>query len=141
MNKFTSIDELRSVKRRLYFKKDELEKEIKNNFSSIKESWTPAGIFHNLTSSIHSHNGLDHPSKHETQKPGIVQGAAAAVIDLIVNDLFLRKSSYVKKLMMSYVIRMMGPTLLNNAGPLIKNLLHKAGLFQTTKSESPLAEN
>jgi hypothetical protein len=140
MNKFNSIDELRSVKRRLYFKKEELEIEIKNNFSDLKKSYSPSGIFHRITDSFSSGNG--HDSSHNgvasaapAAGTGVVNNAAATMLDLVVNDIFLRRSNIFKRLITSYIIRLFGPAVISNAGPALKNLIMKSGLFSKTKTK------
>lgn len=137
MNKFTSIDELRSVKRRLYFKKEELEAEMKNNFTSVKESFTPTGIFRQITGGVKkaTTTGLGATTAATSGSGGLVNGAAAAMIDLLVNDLFLRRSSIFKKLITSYIIRVFGPGALNAAGPTIKNLIMKSGVLNMFRTK------
>jgi len=124
MNKFKTIDELRSVKGKLYFRKEELEQEIKNNIDSIKHSLTPSGIFDSIKSSINK-PGASAPDK----EPGILNNVAATAMDILVNDIFLRRTSYVKRFVMSYLIRLLGPTVMHNAGPVVTRLLKKSGLL------------
>jgi len=127
MNKYTTIDELRSVKRRLYFKKEELEAEIKNNYTSIKESLMPSAILKNLGGSIK--NNLSNPAPSTNGTPGVVSSMASTVLELAVNDLFMRRSSYFKKFFMTYLIRLFGPAILKNAGPALSALLKKTGIM------------
>ncbi len=145
MNKYTTIDELRSAKNRLYFKKEELELEIKNNFQEIKHSYSPSGIFERVRGSIkngvsnlkHELNGSATPT---ASKNGIVNGAASTVLDLLVNGIFMRKSSYIKKFIMTYAIHKYGPSLIANASPVVKNLLMKSGLMKYFPSKQTPAE-
>ena len=126
MNKFKSIDELRSVKRRLYFRKEELEAEMKDNVKSLKHSLSLPGIIGNITG---SHNPPNGENKSSPGNP-IMNNVSATVLDILVNDFFLRKSSYFKRFFMSYLIRLVGPSLMHNAGPVLSNLLKKTGLMK-----------
>ncbi len=123
MNKYKSIDELRSAKGRLYFRKEELEAEIKNNFASLKHSLTPSGIIGNFMTAKNSH------AAENTQGPGMLNNVAATAMDILVNDIFLRRKSYFKRFFMSYLIRIVGPTLMHTAGPLINKLAKKTGIM------------
>ena len=129
MNKsynFTSIEELRNAKRILYSKKAALELDMKDELDSLKDSLSPAKILSRIVNAgSHSHNG-SHDENATSNNQGLLFGAGAAVTDLLVNDLFLRKSGYIKKFVMSYVIRLFAPTLFQYAGPLFKNLFNKA---------------
>ncbi|MDQ3051488.1 MAG: hypothetical protein M3Q95_11425 [Bacteroidota bacterium] len=131
MNKFKTIDELRSVKRRLYFKKEELESDMNTNVENIKELFTPSGIFHKLTGTERKDNHLENGATHKetTGAPGVIDGMAATFIDLVVNNIFFKRSSYVKKFAISYLVRLVGPTLLHTATPVIKNFIKKSGII------------
>src|SRR5688572_21433231 len=133
MNKpynFSSIEELRSAKRLLYSKKEALELDMKDDLDSLKESLKPVKILSRLVGAAsHSHNG-SHDEATTSKNHGLLFGAGAAVTDLLVNDLFMRKSGYIKKLAMSYIIRLIAPTLFENAGPIIKKF------FNSVKSKA-----
>lgn len=124
MNKFRSIDDLRSARARLYFRKEELESEIKNNFESLKHSLTPSGIIKNFRSSKNL------PVSENNQSPGLMDNVAATAMDILVNDIFLRRKSYFKRFFMSYLIRLVGPSLMHTAGPLINRLAKKTGILE-----------
>ncbi len=130
MNKYNSIDEVRSAKRRLYFKKEELEAEIKENFTAIKDSFTPSGLFHKLTGIPNNGKPTDEETSHVSASSNPLNGVASAFLGMIVNDLIFKRSSYLKKFISSYLFKMVGPSIINQAGPLIKNLANKAGLFK-----------
>lgn len=138
-NKYTTIDELRSAKRRLYFKKEELEIEIKNNFAEVKHSYSPSGIYERIKGSVK--NGVSHyangDSNHTATAPanGIVNDAASTVLDLLVNGVFMRRSSYIKKFIMTYAIHKYGPSLIENASPVVRNLIVKSGLMKYFSKE------
>ena len=124
MNKYSSIDELRSVKGKLYFRKEELEQEIKNNVAALKHSLTPSGILENLKS---SRGDVD---PEQNKQPGILNNVAATAMDILINDIFLRRKSYFKRFFMSYLIRLAGPAIMHNAGPVLSNLVKKSGIME-----------
>ncbi len=145
MNKYTTIDELRSAKNRLYFKKAELELEIKKDFEEVKHSFSPSGIFERISGSLKSgvsnlKHELNGSATLDSSKNGIVNGAASTVLDLLVNGVFMRKSSYIKKFIMTYAIHKYGPSLIENASPLVKNLLMKSGLLKYFRTKESVAE-
>ena len=126
MNKltnYTTIEELRTAKRILHSKKAALELDMKDDLDELKESLKPAKVLSRLVAGgNHGHNGTQNESENgHTQ--GFLYGAGAAVTDLLVNDLFLRKSGYIKKFAMSYIIRLIAPVLFENAGPMLKKFM------------------
>jgi len=129
MNKYNSIEELRSAKRRLYFRKEELETEMKDHVASLKHSLTPSGILANIT---HSHNGAAKPGPGQS----VLTNVSSTLLDIVINDVFMRRSSYLKRFMTSYFIRLFGPTLIKNAGPVVSNLIKKSGLMKHFNGQS-----
>ncbi len=142
MNKFTTIDELRSVKRRLYFKKEELEADMKTNIENIKDTFTPSGIFHKLTGTdrtdTHPENGI---LKEESNgAPGIMDGLAATFLELVGNSVFFKRTSYIKKFAFSYLVRLVGPTLLHSAVPVFKNMINKSGITDNNSKKQTVSQ-
>jgi predicted alternative tryptophan synthase beta-subunit len=125
MNKIriNTLDDLRSAKARLYFRKEELEDEIKNEFATLKHSLTPSGIIENFRASNNS------TEAGKNQPPGLMHNVAATAMDFLINDIFLRRKSYFKRIFFSYLIRVLGPEVMHSAGPIINKLIKKTGIL------------
>ncbi|MBL0341369.1 MAG: hypothetical protein IPP71_10755 [Bacteroidetes bacterium] len=115
MTKFKTLQELRLERQKLYLKKELLEDEIKMDFEEFRESLRPINMIKELF----------HPNEESGQEKSISPLAlsiGSAGLDLIIGKLVLGKSSLVKKLLSSYVIRAVGPSLITKAAPLVSGL-------------------
>lgn len=117
MNKFSTIQELRLEKQKLYLKKEFLEDEIQQDFVEFRESLNPInmikGVFQN-----------SQPGSNGSALPPLALSAGSTVLDLILTKLLFNKSSLIKKFVSSSIIRAVGPSLVTKAAPIITSLIH-----------------
>jgi hypothetical protein len=124
MNKYKTLDEVRAEKQRLNARKEILEEEIKLDFEDLKQSVMPVNIIKNA---FKSDKGASTDSEgisqnHKSLSPFAVSITGMA-LDLLVTRLFMKRSSLIKKLITSYLIRTGGPGLVEKAGPVIASRL------------------
>ncbi|HMT27853.1 MAG TPA: hypothetical protein PKD91_01105 [Bacteroidia bacterium] len=116
MTKFKTLQELRLEKQKLHLKKELLEDEIKVDFEEFRESLKPVNMIKEL---FHRN---DEPGKEKSISP-LALSIGSAGLDLLIGKLILGKSSIIKKLLSSYVIRAVGPSLLTKAVPMVSGLI------------------
>jgi len=125
MIKFRTIIELRSERNRLNNKKEMLAEEIKLDFEEVKESLKPMNMIKDLfTPDKHAENG-------QPISP-VMANLGSTVFDLLFSRLMFNKSSYIKKLISSYLIHATGPSVLQKYGPTVVNMVK--GLFNKFKN-------
>jgi hypothetical protein len=128
MSNFQTIHDLRSERQRLHLKKELLEGEIKQDFDALKESLKPINLLKELVQpESHKLNG--------TEMSPVALNLLGTVLDFTISKVFLRKSSFMKKMVSSYLVHSAGPSIIQNAAPgviiLIKNI------FATFRSKRP----
>ena len=115
MTKFKTLQELRLEKQKLYLKKELLEDEIKMDFDEFRESLKPVNMIKEL---FHRN---EEPGEEKNISP-LALSIGSAGLDLLIGKLILGKSSIIKKLISSYVIRAVGPSLISKAAPVVSGL-------------------
>ncbi len=116
MNKFSTIQELRLEKQKLYLKKEFLEDEIEQDFKEFRESLNPLNMIKGVFQKGES-DDKDHVI------PPLALSAGSTVLDLILTKLLFNKSSFIKKFVSSSIIRAVGPSLVTKAAPVISSLI------------------
>lgn len=119
MKKIETLAQLRLERKKLYIRKELLEDEIKLDFEEFRESLRPVNMLKELL-----HREKD-PNKVPQPVAPTVLNIGSTMLDLVLGKMFLRKSSLVKKLIASYVVRAVGPSLISKAAPVVSNLITK----------------
>ncbi len=130
MNKFLTIGELRLEKQKLYLKKEFLEEEIEQDFVEFRESLNPFNI---IKSIFHSE---EKSNENSNSISPIAITAGSTLLELIVSKLFFKKSSFLKSIVSSSLIRAVGPTILSKAVPAISSLIQDFFEKRSKKNKS-----
>jgi hypothetical protein len=133
-NKYQSIAEVRTERSRLLSKKQRLEKEIKEDFDDLKESFKPVNLVKDFfKSDKHEQNG-------QAISP-VASNLVSTVLDLVITKLLFNKNSYIKKFLSSYLIHTTGPTVIQKFGPtIVTSLKSLIGEFLHKKKSGPIYE-
>lgn len=94
MNKINSIAELKAERIRLNQKRLRLENEIENDFSELKDSFTPAKLFAEGASKMIVNNNS-----------GIVNGVVSLLTDIVFKNVLLRNSGLITRLVVPFLAR------------------------------------
>ena len=132
--KYQSIAEVRIERARLLTKKQRLEREIKEDFEDLKESFKPVNLVKDFfKSDNHAQNG-------QAISP-VASNLVSTILDLVISKVLFNKNSYIKKFLSSYLIHTTGPSVIQKFGPTIFNSLKAfIGEFLHKKKSGPIYE-
>jgi hypothetical protein len=112
INKVSNMEELRAEKARLVLKRKSLEDAIKNDVKEIKENLNP---FHFLKSKATENGIVDN----------LLGTSLAFCMDFLFTRMLFRKSSFIKKTVLSLLIQMAGSKIIAGKSEVILSVIKK----------------